>query len=61
MRKLLMLLVAGTMILAVSGCREKSTGDKLKDAASSAQKDASKAVESAKKDANKALDDLKNE
>jgi hypothetical protein len=61
MKKLVMLLVAGTMIFAVSGCREKSTGDQLKDAAASAQKDAGKAIGAAKKDANKALDDLKKE
>lgn len=59
MKKLLMLLVAGSMIFAVSGCREKSTTEKLKDAAASAKKDAGKAVDSAKKDAAKALDDVK--
>lgn len=59
MKKLLMLLLAGTMTFAVSGCREKSTGEKLKDAAQSARKDVGKAVDSAKKEANKALDDLK--
>lgn len=59
MRKLLMLLVAGTLAFAVNGCREKTTGEKIKDAAASAQKDAGKVVESAKKDAAKALDDLK--
>ncbi len=59
MRKLLMLLVAGMLTLAVGGCREKTTGDKIKDAAASAQKDAGKVVDSAKKDAAKVLDDLK--
>ena len=59
MKKLLMMLVAGTLVFAASGCREKSTCEKLKDAAASAKKDAGKAVDSAKKDATKALDDLK--
>lgn len=59
MKKLLMLLVAGTMVFAVSGCGEKSTGDKIQDAAKSAKKDAGKAADSAKKDAAKALDDIK--
>jgi uncharacterized lipoprotein YehR (DUF1307 family) len=59
MKKLLMLLVAGTMVFAVSGCGQKSTADKAKDTSTSAKKDAGKAVDSAKKDATKALDDLK--
>lgn len=61
MKKLMMALVVGTMIFTVSGCREKTTEEKLKDAATSLQKDATKAADEVKKDASKALDDLKKE
>jgi len=61
MKKLVMALVVGTMIFAVSGCREKTTEEKLKDAATAVQKDATKAAEEVKKDAAKAVDDLKKE
>jgi hypothetical protein len=58
MRRALLSVLAGALVVTACGCREKSTSEKLKDAAESAQKDAAKAVEGAKKDAKKALDDL---
>lgn len=45
MKKLLLVVLCASMVLAIAGCKEKSTADKLKDAAQSAEKDASKALD----------------
>jgi len=58
MKTLMAGMLAGVLVFAVCGCREKTTSEKLKDTVESAQKDAAKAVDGAKKDAKKAIDGL---
>ena len=59
MKKLLMALVVGSLVVGVVGCREKTTEEKVKDAAEAVQKDAASTAEDLKKDASKAAEDLK--
>ncbi len=65
MKKILMLLACASLIIAVTGCKEKTPEEKLNDAATQIQKDAktaqadlTKDAEAAQKDAAKKLNDL---
>jgi hypothetical protein len=49
MKKFLMLLIAGTLTLSITGCKEKTTSEKLGDAMEQAADDAKQAADDAKK------------
>lgn len=67
MRKLFTMMMLGAAVFAFTGCGEKTTEEKIDDAATEMKKDADgaatdleKAAEAAKEDASKALDKLTN-
>ncbi len=57
MKKIFVLITCLTLALAFTGCKEKSTEEKLQDAATEMKKDADKAAKDLEKDAEKAKKD----
>jgi len=57
MKKILVLLMCVTVAVAFTGCKEKTTEEKLQDTAKEMKKDADKAAKDLEKDADKAKKD----